>query len=301
MAILSVPFTFSAGQPIIATQHNLNFSTIYSDYSGNILNTNIASGAAIAYSKLNLTGNIVNADIKSSAAIVGSKLDLTSPGAIGSTTPSTGAFSTFKVGTTHQGDVLYDNGTSIIRLTPGTSGQALITQGASANPIWGAAGALTLISNTAVATATNTGDITIIGSNYYLVQADINSISSTTDTLLLRINNDANSVYKYAYSGRTSGGALTAGSSSNTSIVLSTAIGGSSVSRLTMHIFPQNGTGEIYVTGTIMYVDAAGGLFTYLDFSGYYANSIAATSFRLLTSGTETFSGNVYLYKYALS
>lgn len=43
----------------------------------NISNASIASGAAIAYSKLNLTGNIVNADINASAAIVYSKLSLT--------------------------------------------------------------------------------------------------------------------------------------------------------------------------------------------------------------------------------
>ncbi|MHA1853880.1 MAG: hypothetical protein ACTSUF_10310 [Candidatus Heimdallarchaeaceae archaeon] len=42
----------------------------------------------------------------------------------------------FKLGTTNQGDIFYDNGTSIVRLTPGTSGQFLQTQGAGANPQW---------------------------------------------------------------------------------------------------------------------------------------------------------------------
>lgn len=42
----------------------------------NIVNASIGSGAAIAYSKLNLTGNIVNTDINSSAAIAYSKLNL---------------------------------------------------------------------------------------------------------------------------------------------------------------------------------------------------------------------------------
>lgn len=55
---------------------------------------------------------------------------------IGSTTASTGAFTTLKVGTTRQGDILYDNGTSLVRLPPGTSGQYLKTLGASANPTW---------------------------------------------------------------------------------------------------------------------------------------------------------------------
>ena len=35
-----------------------------------------------------------------------------------------------------QGDVLYHNGTSYVRLAPGTSGQYLQTAGAGANPAW---------------------------------------------------------------------------------------------------------------------------------------------------------------------
>ena len=37
-----------------------------------------------------------------------------------------------------QGDVLYHNGTSYVRLGVGTSGQFLQTLGASANPAWAA-------------------------------------------------------------------------------------------------------------------------------------------------------------------
>jgi hypothetical protein len=42
--------------------------------AGTISNADIASGAAIAYSKLNLTGSIVNADVNASAAIAKTKL-----------------------------------------------------------------------------------------------------------------------------------------------------------------------------------------------------------------------------------
>lgn len=142
MALISKPYTFSAGATIIASEHNSNFDTIYSEFNGSISNTNISSGAAIAYSKLNLTGAIVNADVSAGAAIAGSKLNLVSPGAIGTTTPAAGKFTTLeatttlKSGTTNQGDILYDNGTSLVRLTPGTSGQFLKTLGAAANPAW---------------------------------------------------------------------------------------------------------------------------------------------------------------------
>lgn len=74
MAIINIPFTFSAGAVIIASQHNSNFSIIYSDYNGNIDNSNISASAAIAYSKLNLALSIVNADISTSAGIVDTKL-----------------------------------------------------------------------------------------------------------------------------------------------------------------------------------------------------------------------------------
>ncbi len=45
-------------------------------------------------------------------------------------------FSTLKLGTTNQGDILYDNGTKIERLLPGISGQFLQTKGVGANPQW---------------------------------------------------------------------------------------------------------------------------------------------------------------------
>ncbi len=63
MALLSVPFTFTVGAVIVAAQHNSNFSTIYSDYSGNIDDTNIAANAAIEYSKLSLNASITYGDL----------------------------------------------------------------------------------------------------------------------------------------------------------------------------------------------------------------------------------------------
>lgn len=133
MAILTRGTTYGASETITNTKlHTL----VDSGTCTSIVNADVAANAAIAYSKLNLTGNITDADISSSAAISGSKLNLASPGNIGSTTPGTAAFSTLKVGTTNQGDVLYDNGTSLVRLPPGTSGQFLKTQGTSANPTW---------------------------------------------------------------------------------------------------------------------------------------------------------------------
>lgn len=66
MSLISLPFTFTVGAVIIASQHNSNFSTIYNDYNGNIQDVNIASNAAIEYSKLSLNNSILSSDIKTS-------------------------------------------------------------------------------------------------------------------------------------------------------------------------------------------------------------------------------------------
>ena len=82
------------------------------------------------------------------------------PPAIGGTTPAAGTFTaleatvTLKLGTTNQGDILYDNGTSLVRLVPSTSGMVLKTQGAGANPAW--ANALASVSDYGTSTTTAT-------------------------------------------------------------------------------------------------------------------------------------------------
>lgn len=55
MATIVKPTTFSASTTAQSAQVNSNFDTIYNDYNGNVTNANIAAGAAIAASKLNLT------------------------------------------------------------------------------------------------------------------------------------------------------------------------------------------------------------------------------------------------------
>jgi hypothetical protein len=64
------------GATVIPGHVLTDLGTLRTDYNGNIDNSNIASGAAIAYSKLNLTGNIINTDINASAAIAISKTAL---------------------------------------------------------------------------------------------------------------------------------------------------------------------------------------------------------------------------------
>jgi hypothetical protein len=71
-------YTYTTGEKIEASKVTTNEDNIYNYLTAGIDTVKDDS--------------IANADISSSAAIVGSKLDLSAPGAIGGTTPSTGAF-----------------------------------------------------------------------------------------------------------------------------------------------------------------------------------------------------------------
>jgi len=74
MANVTRTTTWSDGQVLTAAALNGEFNNLLNAL--NIVNSDIAGGAAIAYSKLALSGSIVNADISSGAAIAYSKLNL---------------------------------------------------------------------------------------------------------------------------------------------------------------------------------------------------------------------------------
>lgn len=59
MGLITDPYTFVDGDPIVASQPNERFDTIYNEFNGNIDNANIKTGAAIALSKLDLTSELL--------------------------------------------------------------------------------------------------------------------------------------------------------------------------------------------------------------------------------------------------
>lgn len=74
MSLIVIPNVFTVGQIIVASQHNSNFSIIYSDYNGNIDNTNLSASAAIADTKLGqitTAGKVSGAALTSLSSIVG--------------------------------------------------------------------------------------------------------------------------------------------------------------------------------------------------------------------------------------
>lgn len=76
-------------------------------------------------------GGLVNADLNASAAIEWSKM------ASSTDISSTGTVTDLTIASEAQGDILYRNASNWVRLAAGTSGQALVTAGAAANPYWG--------------------------------------------------------------------------------------------------------------------------------------------------------------------
>lgn len=327
----SRPFNYVLSTVIDPSAVNSNENTLYSYLqmgvdtylAGSISNASISPTAAISYSKLNLGGSILNSDIASGAGIIGSKLDLSSPGVIGGTSPAAGTFTaltantsisdlgtlsvtgTLNVGVTHQGDIFYDNGSSIVRLVPGTSGQVLQTQGAAANPQWASGGALQFVSNTTVSGAATTGNITIDNTKHYKVRGILYPVSAD-DIMWLRFNNSANS--KYAYVSVSTNAAI----DSDTKIVLSgtvksLATGTQDGYRFEFDIFPQgtDNTPQLTYTmikGQAVYVSSANNI-VQNSFSGLgcQATNTANTSFAILTAAGATFSGNVYLYQVGTS
>lgn len=73
MALISIPNTFTVGSVIVASQHNSNFSTIYSEFNGAIDNANISATAAIADTKLaqiTTAGKVSGAALTSLSSII---------------------------------------------------------------------------------------------------------------------------------------------------------------------------------------------------------------------------------------
>ena len=104
--------------------------------------------------------------------------------------PSTGQF--IDLASAAQGDVLYYNGTSYVRLAPGTSGQVLTSGGAGANPSWAGAG-ITAASIWKL-TATHTG-------NKNPIDADLSPSTNNGQGVLGDVMTETSGVFKFPSTG----------------------------------------------------------------------------------------------------
>lgn len=123
-----------------------------------------------------------------------------------------------------QGDILYHNGTSWVKLGPGTVGQYLKTNGAGANPAWGY-GALVHASSSAgvTTTAANTTPVSVTGAVFTYaanaiyqiwVMGRLNSAAATTGAgIQFDLSSVVNAIDVQFFHQIASTGALTGGHS----------------------------------------------------------------------------------------
>ena len=208
---------------------------------------------------------------------------------------------------TAQGSILYFSSTGVLSvLTPGTSGQFLQTQGASANPQWATqtTPALTLISTTIISTAATTASISVTSGNTYFVQYSFVALSAA-DVLALRFNSDSGAGhYRYVNTGSTTTGAVTALSASATLIQIGTSVNNNTTLGINGAFYiNQTGTSsQVYnIWGQLIEDESAGGLTAMISHAGRWSNSANMTSFTMFTVSGATMTGAVYLYQVATS
>lgn len=153
---------------------------------GVILNSDINSAAAIAYSKLNLGTSIVNADVATSAAIVLSKLAAGTKGGIPSTDGSTRQ--DLAVGTNAQ-VLTADSGENLGMKWAGALGKEVVSNSAT----WTTTFTTTSTTYVDVTNATVTVTGLTSGSTYDLVAIAVYQARHQTDTtrLFISMNIDA--------------------------------------------------------------------------------------------------------------
>lgn len=208
-----------------------------------------------------------------------------------------------------QGDILYRGASSWARLGAGTSGQALVTGGASANPSWsavgsGSGGALTLISSQSLASASSV-TFSSLGSYshlelYFTGRSDA---AGTPVTVIVQFNGDSGSNYglQEAQDSNTS---VTAGTNANsTSLVFGFAAGSGATSgcagygKATIHNYTDTNlwkTVDIqcgYQTGT------AAGSALHRVASGFWQSTAAIGNMTVsISSGNGTAGSKAWLY-----
>jgi|TARA_R100000093_G_C1942799_1_gene72893 hypothetical protein len=102
---------------------------------------------------------------------------------------ATDAVTGFNVGSDAQGDILYHDGTDYTRLGAGTSGHFLKTQGTSANPVWAAdsAGSLVYLASSRSTVNAATVDFQEFKSTDYLFYLITGFVKPVTDSVQFNV------------------------------------------------------------------------------------------------------------------
>lgn len=127
-----------------------------------------------------------------------------------------------------QGDILYHNGSNLVKLAAGTAGQKLQTNGVGANPSWvtsSSASGYTLLSTQTPSGASSMAFTSIISSTYDTYELHVTSLIPSTDNvgLFFQVSTDNGSTWKttgYLSAYFIMGPSGTSSNSSGTGVVL---------------------------------------------------------------------------------
>ena len=216
-----------------------------------------------------------------------------------------------------QGDVLYHNGTSYVRLAAGTSGQVLQTQGAGANPVWAAdaAGALVHLSTTTVSSVVTEIQVNdVFSATYTNYRIVFNNIVPDTDnnTIYLGFKETSVATQLNMHSitrnfGVTSAGATAYGDSSEYNM------GGQELTKTASADGGLNGWIEVYVpfasggsnwtrtTYAFMNYNPGDTSWSHTYGAGQATTNVSTPCFRVFSSGNigdATITGHIRVYGY---
>ena len=122
MSLIILNYIFASGNTIIASQHNVNNSTIYNMFNGGIDYTNISPTANILGSQLSSSAGIVGTQLSASANIAGTQIFSLPATKLTGNVP----VSILATGTSTSGFVVVSNGTSSYPQWGMASGKQLI-------------------------------------------------------------------------------------------------------------------------------------------------------------------------------
>ena len=138
MATITRPNDYTDAGTLSASALDDDLNTIYDDYNGGITNVNIASAAAIAYSKLTLASAILNTDLAGSQiynvklksyATISASIVTTTPGTFAHSLGATPAFVSITAKNAYAGTAMpygTADGTNIIVTNSVTTATAVV-------------------------------------------------------------------------------------------------------------------------------------------------------------------------------
>ena len=273
------------------------------------------TASAIAGAELQLpeaTANGVNYVAMKSADALAANLTFTLPAADGTNgqylqTNGSGALAFATVPTTAPGgttgQVQYNNAGAFGGLSSGTSGQALLSQGAGVAPTWGTAGSMVLLASVVPTAAANVDFLNTFTADYdaYFItlQSILPATAGQTLNMQVAVGGTAQSSASTYRSG-SPGIVNLAFNATSANLLLGSGTLDATGNGYTASVYLYNANGTGWKFGSISYIYQSPGAATILSESGVWAYSASSTlsGVRFLFSGGSNFAaqGRIRVY-----